>query len=91
MPRYYIDVWGHFGVTEDLSGIELPDVVAARTESLRVAEKLLVSWGGMLPEYCEEIVIKVVNDEQCSVLTIPYSEFASIFVDPPDGVVRLEC
>ena len=77
MPRYYIDVWGHFGVTEDLSGIELPDVATARTEALRVAERLLVSWAGMLPEYCEEIVIRVVNEEQRPVLTIPYTEFAS--------------
>ncbi len=80
MPRYYIDVWGHIGVTEDLTGIELPDVATARTEALRVAEKLLVSWAGMVPEYCEEIVIKVVNEEQRPVLTIPYSEFASHFV-----------
>jgi len=76
MPRYYIDLRGHFGTIEDPSGIELPDVATARTEALKVAGRLLESWAGRRPSYCDEIAIEVVSEEQHPVLTIPYSEFA---------------
>ena len=35
MPRYYIDLKGHFGTTEDPSGIDLPNIAAAHEEALK--------------------------------------------------------
>ncbi|MDP8918228.1 MAG: hypothetical protein M3O00_04995 [Pseudomonadota bacterium] len=71
MPRYYIDVRSHFGINEDPSGVELPDISAARTEALKVAENLLKSWAGMSPEYGSEVVIEIVGEDLRPVLIIP--------------------
>ena len=71
MPRYYIDVKSHFGTNEDPSGIELPDIAAARTEALKIAEKLLKSWAGMSPSYGNEIFIEIVGEDLRPVLIIP--------------------
>jgi hypothetical protein len=75
MPRFYIDLRGHFGIREDLSGTELPDVAAAQSQALRVAEELLNSWSGMLPSYYDEITIEVRGEDLRPIITIPYSEF----------------
>jgi hypothetical protein len=75
MPRFYIDLRGHFGIREDLTGTELPDVAAAQSQALRVAEELLNSWSGMLPSYYDEITIEVRGEDLHPVITIPYSEF----------------
>jgi hypothetical protein len=71
VPRYYIDVRSHFGINEDPSGVELPDISAARTEALKVAENLLKSWAGMSPEYGSEVVIEIVGEDLRPVLIIP--------------------
>ncbi|PVE25138.1 hypothetical protein DC522_06235 [Microvirga sp. KLBC 81] len=75
MPRFYIDLRGHFGIREDLSGTELPDVAAAQSEALRIAEELLSSWSGMLPSYYDEITIEVRGEDLHPIIMIPYSEF----------------
>jgi hypothetical protein len=74
VPRYYIDVRSHFGINEDPSGVDLPDISAARTEALKVAENLLKSWAGMSPEYGSEVVIEIVGEDLRPVLSIPCSE-----------------
>jgi hypothetical protein len=71
VPRFYIDVRSHFGINEDPSGVELPDISAARTEALKVAENLLKSWAGMSPEYGSEVVIEIVGEDLRPVLIIP--------------------
>ncbi|UVF17955.1 hypothetical protein HPT29_015675 [Microvirga terrae] len=71
MPRYYIDVRSHFGIDEDPSGVELPDIAAARNEAARVAERLLKSWAGMSPNYSSEIMIEIVGEDLRPVLIIP--------------------
>jgi hypothetical protein len=74
VPRYYIDIRSHFGINEDPSGVDLPDISAARTEALKVAENLLKSWAGMSPEYSSEVVIEIVGEDLRPVLSIPCSE-----------------
>ncbi len=76
MPRYYIDLRGHFGTTEDPSGIDLPSTEAAHAEALMAAERILNSWAGEFPKYCDEIVIEVLNEQLRPILIIPFSEFA---------------
>lgn len=76
MPRFYIDIRGHFGTQEDLSGTELPNVAAARSRALRIVGELLNSWSGMLPSYYEEITIEVRGEDLRPIVMIPYSEFA---------------
>lgn len=71
MPRYYIDIRSHFGTDEDPSGIELPDVAAARSEALRIAQELLRSWAAMRPHYSNEIMIEIVGEDLRPVLIIP--------------------
>ena len=78
MPRYYIDIRSHFGINEDPSGLELPDIAAARTEALKVAENLLKSWAGMSPEYGSEIVIEIVGEDLRPVLIIPCADMSMI-------------
>jgi hypothetical protein len=74
VPRYYIDIRSHFGIDEDPSGIELPDIAAAKTEALKVAEKLLKSWAGMSPDYSSDIMIEIVGEDLRPVLIIPCSD-----------------
>jgi hypothetical protein len=74
VPRYYIDIRSHFGINEDPSGVELPDISAARTEALKVAENLLKSWAGMSPEYGSEVVIEIVGEDLRPVLIIPCAD-----------------
>ena len=81
MPRYYIDIRSHFGISEDPSGIDLPDISAAKTEALKVAEKLLSSWAGLSPDYSSEIVIEIVGEDLRPVLIIPCSEMMTISRD----------
>jgi hypothetical protein len=76
MPRYYIDVRGHFGTNEDPSGVELPNVAAAKAEALKIAESLAEGWAGLVPRYCNEIVVEVRDEDLRPILTIPYSEIA---------------
>jgi hypothetical protein len=78
VPRYYIDVRSHFGLDEDPSGIELPDISAARNEALKVAENLLKSWVGMSPNYSSEIMIEIVGEDLRPVLIIPCSDVGPI-------------
>ena len=49
MPRYYIDLKGHFGTTEDPSGIDLPNIAAAHEEALKTAKRLVEGWAGVPP------------------------------------------
>jgi len=71
LPRYYIDIRSHFGIDEDPSGIELPDIAAARSEALRIAQLLLRSWAAMPPHYSDEIMIEIVGEDLRPVLIIP--------------------
>jgi len=75
MPRFYIDIRGHFGTQEDLSGIDLPNVAAARRKALRIVREILNGWSGMLPSYYDEITIEVRGEDLRPVVIIPYSEF----------------
>jgi hypothetical protein len=74
MPRYYIDVWSHFGRNEDLDGVELPDVATARAQALGLGESLLEGCAGLSPDYSSQIVIEIVDEELRPVLAIPYAE-----------------
>jgi hypothetical protein len=78
VPRYYIDVRSHFGIEEDPSGIELPDISAARTEALKIAEKLLKSLATMPSDYSRDIVIEIVGENLRPVLIIPCVEIGLI-------------
>jgi hypothetical protein len=74
VPRYYIDIRSHFGINEDPSGIDLPDIDAARAEALKIAEKLLTGWAAMPPDYSSDIVIEIVGEDFRPVLIIPCSD-----------------
>jgi hypothetical protein len=74
MPRYYIDVRSHFGRNEDLDGVELPDVATAKTEALRLGESLLEGCAGLSPDYRNQIVIEIVDEELRPILAIPCAE-----------------
>jgi hypothetical protein len=76
MPRYFIDVRSHFATNEDLDGIELPDIAAAKAEALKVGAKLLENWAGATPSYSNAIVIEVIDEDLRPVLAIPYTEVA---------------
>jgi len=84
MPRYYIDVRSMFGLDEDLDGIELPDVAAARVEALKLAEGLHIRLTGARPEACNEVVIEVVDEAFRTVLMIPYADWFERPLSPPD-------
>jgi hypothetical protein len=60
MPRYYIDVRSHFATNEDPDGVELPDIVAAKAEALKMGARLLDDWAGLPPTYSSAIVIEIV-------------------------------
>lgn len=75
MPRYYMDVRSMFGVDEDLDGVDLPDVAAARVEALKLAEGLHIRLTGARPEACNQVVIEVVDEAYRTVLMIPYVDF----------------
>ena len=81
VPRYYIDVRSHFGINEDPSGIELPDIAAARVEALKVAEKLLKGWAAMPPDYSSDIMIEIVGEDLRPVLVIPCSDIRTTVRD----------
>jgi hypothetical protein len=81
VPRYYIDVRSHFGINEDPSGIELPDIAAARIEALKVAEKLLKGWAAMPPDYGSDIMIEIVGEDLRPVLVIPCSDIRTTVHD----------
>jgi hypothetical protein len=74
VPRYYIDIRSHFGLDEDQSGVELPDIAAARSEALKVVQTLLRSWASMQPSYSDEIFIEIVGEDLRPVLIIPCSD-----------------
>lgn len=74
MPRYYIDVHSHFGTDEDPTGLELPDVAAAKREALKLAGRLMEGWAGRQPAYCSEITIEIVGEDFRPVMAIPYAE-----------------
>jgi hypothetical protein len=74
LPRYYIDIRSHFGLAEDPSGVELPDIEAAKSEALKVLQALLRSWASMRPSYSDEIFIEVVGEDLRPVLIIPCSD-----------------
>jgi hypothetical protein len=74
MPRYYIDVRTRFGVDEDLRGIDLPDLAAARLEALKVARALEDRWSAVPREARSHIAFHVVDEMQRTLLTIPCSE-----------------
>lgn len=74
LPRYYIDIRSHFGIDEDPSGMELPDIAAARSEALKVVQRLLRSWAAMPSSYSDEIFIEIVGEDLRPVLIIPCSD-----------------
>jgi hypothetical protein len=76
MPRYYIDVRSHFTTNEDPDGVELPDIVAAKTEALKMGARLLEDWGALPPTYSNAIVIEIVDEDFKPVLVIPYTDIA---------------
>ena len=74
MPRYYIDIRSHFGIDEDPSGVDLPDIAAARSEALKMFQTLLRNWAAMPPGYSDEIFIEIVGEDLRPVLIIPCSD-----------------
>jgi hypothetical protein len=74
VPRYYIDIRSHFGINEDPNGIDVPDIAAARSEALKVVQKLLRSWSAMPPDYSSEIVIEIVGEDLRPVMIIPCAD-----------------
>ena len=84
MPRYYIDVRSMFGVDEDLDGVDLPDVAAARIEALKLAEGLHIRLTGARPEACNQVGIEVVDEAYRTVLMIPYADLVERPLLPPD-------
>jgi hypothetical protein len=74
VPRYYIDIRSHFGINEDPNGIDVPDVAAARSEALKVVQRLLRSWAAMPPDYSSEIVIEIVGEDLRPVMIIPCAD-----------------
>jgi hypothetical protein len=76
VPRYYIDIRSHFGIDEDPSGMDLPDIAAARSEALRVAQELLRSWATMPSHYSSDIMIEIVGEDLRPVLIIPCVDVA---------------
>jgi len=74
MPRYYVDVRSRFGVEEDLTGVDLPDLAAAHYEILKVAGELLKRWSGVLPEARKDIVIEILDETLRTVMMVPYLE-----------------
>ena len=84
MPRYYIDVRSMFGIDEDLDGIVLPDIAAARVEALKLAEGLHIRLTGARPEACNEVVIEVVDEAYRTVLMIPYVDLVERPLLRPD-------
>lgn len=71
VPRYYIDIRSHFGIDEDPSGIELPDIAAAEAEALKIVRALLQHWAAMPPDYSRDIMIEIVGEDLRPVLIIP--------------------
>jgi hypothetical protein len=78
LPRYYIDIRSHFGIDEDPSGIDLPDIAAAQSEALKVVQTLLQSWAAMTPNYSDEIFIEIVGEDLRPVLIIPCSDIKTV-------------
>ncbi|MFC1458943.1 DUF6894 family protein [Microvirga arabica] len=74
MPRYYIDIRSHFGINEDPSGVELPDIAAAKSEALKVVQTLLHNWAAMPSGYSDEIFIEIIGEDLRPVLIIPCSD-----------------
>lgn len=67
MPRYHFDVRSNFATTEDLDGMELSDIAAAKAEALKVG-------AGLTPTYASGIMIEVVDQDLRPVPTIPTSD-----------------
>ena len=78
LPRYYIDIRSHFGIDEDPSGMDLPDIAAAQSEALKVIQNLLRSWATMTPNYSDEIFIEIVGEDFRPVLIIPCSDIKTV-------------
>jgi hypothetical protein len=74
MPRYYIDVRSTFGTTEDMDGIEVPDLTAAHAEALEVAHKLRERWAEIPHDARHDIVVELVDEGFRTILTLPLSE-----------------
>jgi hypothetical protein len=78
LPRYYIDIRSHFGTDEDPSGVELPDIAAAKSEALKVVQALMRSWAAMPPNYSDEIFIEIVGEDLRPVLIIPCADIKTV-------------
>ncbi|MCB8822197.1 DUF6894 family protein [Microvirga rosea] len=78
MPRYYIDVRSYFGTDEDPTGIDLPNLAAARDEALKVVAGLMETWAGVKPAYSGEIAIEIVGEDLRPILIIPFSDLSNI-------------
>ncbi len=51
-----------------------PNIAAAKAEALKIAKSLSEGWAGLMPLYCNEIVLEIRDGDFQPVLTIPYSE-----------------
>ena len=74
MPRYYIDVRSRFGLDEDVDGLDLPDLDAARIEGLKIAVRLRERWSEIPPKERHYITVEIVDDRFQTVLALPLSE-----------------
>ncbi len=77
MPRYYIDVRSSFGLSEDMDGVELPDLNAAHAEALTVGRELRERWTEIPAEARDYIFVEVVDESLRTVLKVPLSEIGS--------------
>lgn len=81
MPRFYIDLRSHFGTTEDLEGVELPDIATAKAEAMKIAASLSGNWAHLPPQYSADIRIEIMSEDLRPLLMIPYFEIASSSLD----------
>ncbi len=70
MPRYYLHIRNGLDFEEDPDGSELPDITAAHTEALIVAQELAAA----VPEFDGDTLIEIADETGQTVLLVPFSD-----------------
>jgi len=76
MPHYYLHVKTSHSTDIDRTGIDLPDIDAARAEALRIAGELLQDWPSGWPEARYDMVVEVADRSGQTMMMVPFSEAA---------------
>ncbi|MET0430612.1 MAG: hypothetical protein ABW026_19195 [Microvirga sp.] len=74
MPLYYLHVKTSHGTEIDPTGMDLPDLDAARAEALKIAGELLQDWPTGWPEAHYDMIIEVVDRSGQTRMMVPFSE-----------------